>query len=480
MFDLFLKPKFYSRCKSALRANKVRLETIKKKRNAVEKYLKKDIADLLRNRLYYNAYGRTEGLLVEQNRTTCYKFIEQFSELILKHVSAMQKQSECPEECKEAVSSLIYAAARLADLPELRTLRTLFTEKYGNSLEPYLNQEKLQGEPPTKEMKLQLMHVIAKEFSIEWDSKALEQKLFKLPSSEQKEAQHKSLNEGGDHGYKLNGSKNDTIKESNNHIDENGLSNMQEYGKPIRNEMDRTSRPRKEVADAKLKQHRSSSSEGAFEKRNNHDDDNRMRNIKEYGRLKRNEKDLTSHTRKEVADDKKLQSSSEGELTDQDILKTSSTSEASVSDDGTENRKPFYYRFISPPSVKPLVNFGKEKNSTEELKAPSGNIDAEEINKPDDSAVESKPKPRSVRTRRLKPPPDLGVGLQSAKPDPSSSPGNAAPFPKEVSSPTEAEGRNKQASSFERDMFPKHANRKLPEYDGLGTRLGAIHRGKRN
>ncbi|KAH1114130.1 hypothetical protein J1N35_007508 [Gossypium stocksii] len=483
MFDLFLKPKFYSRCKSALRVNKVRLETIKKKRNTVEKYLKKDIADLLRNRLYYNAYGRTEGLLVERNRTTCYKFIEQFSELILKHVSAMQKQSECPEECKEAVSSLIYAAARFADLPELRTLRTLFTEKYGNSLEPYLNQEfvqKLQGAPPAKEMKLQLMHVIAKEFSIEWDSKALEQKLFKLPSSEQKEAQHKSLNEGGDHGYKLNGSKNDTIKKSNNHIDENGLSNMQEYGKPIRNEMDRTSRPRKEVADAKLKQHRSSSSEGAFEKSNNHDDDNRMRNIKEYGRLKRNEKDLTSHTRKEVADDKKLHGSSEGELTDQDILMTSSTSEASVSDDGTENRKPFYYKFISPPSVKPSVNFGKEKNSSEELKAPIGNIDAEEINKPDDSAVESKPKPRSVRTRRLKPPPDLVVGLQSAKPDPSSSPGNAAPFPKEVSSPTEAEGRHTQASSFERDMFPKHANRKLPEYDGLGIRLGAIHRGKRN
>lgn len=255
---------------------------------------------------------------------------------------------------------------------------------------------------------------------------------------------------------------------------------MQEYRKPIRNEMDRTSRLRKEVADAKLKQHRSSSSEGAFDKSNNHDDDNRMSNIKEYGRLKRNEKDLTSHTRKEVADDKKLNNSSEGGLTDQVILKTSSTSEARVSDDGTENRKPFYYKFISPPSVEPSVNFGKEKNSTEELKAPSRNIDAEKTSKPDDSALKSKPKPMSVRTRRLKPPPGLEVGLQSAKPDPSSSPGNAAPFSEEVSSPTEAEGRHTQASSFERDMFPEHTNRKLPEYDGLETRLGSVHRGKRN
>lgn len=35
----------------------------------------------------------------------------------------------------------MYAAARISDLPELRDLRTLFTEKYGNSLEPYINKE---------------------------------------------------------------------------------------------------------------------------------------------------------------------------------------------------------------------------------------------------------------------------------------------------------------------------------------------------
>lgn len=34
---------------------------------------------------------------------------------------------------------------------------------------------------PTKEMKLQAMQEIAKQFSIVWDSKALEQKLFQPP-----------------------------------------------------------------------------------------------------------------------------------------------------------------------------------------------------------------------------------------------------------------------------------------------------------
>ncbi|KAE8700646.1 hypothetical protein F3Y22_tig00110556pilonHSYRG00495 [Hibiscus syriacus] len=95
----------------------MRLETIKKKRNAVEKFLKNDVADLLMNGLDYNAYSRAEGLLMEQRRTACYDLIEQFCDSISKHISVMQKQSECPEECREAVQSLIYAAADLLICP---------------------------------------------------------------------------------------------------------------------------------------------------------------------------------------------------------------------------------------------------------------------------------------------------------------------------------------------------------------------------
>ncbi|XP_022714967.1 uncharacterized protein LOC111274520 [Durio zibethinus] len=505
MFDLLLKPRFYAKCKSALRMNKVRLETIKKKRNAVEKYLKNDIADLLRNGLDYNAYGRAEGLLIEKNRTACYNFIEQFSECISKHVSLMQKQSECPEECRKAVPSLIYAAARFADLPELRNLRTIFTEKYGNSLESYLNQEfvqKLKAEPPTKEMKLQLMHDIAQEFSIEWDSKALEQKLFKTPPSEQNEARHKTLNEPDDDGCELYRSKNDAFKKSNNHDDENGSSNMHDYRRPKKNEIDLTFRGRKEDADDKFKLH----------------------------------------------------SSSEGELTDHDIPKTSSTSD----EDGAENRKPFYHRFIPPPYV--TQSPGKEKSSTGEPTAPIDNTDNKKSNKWNDSAGESKPKPRSVRRRPLKPPPGReclssfgndgaanissttanhkearkglasiqmeesdqrdeeektmdgllmhyskkkspneqvskwkanltpppgrrtaedtseGSGLRSTKSDPSSPPGRAASFLKEATSPTEAAGRQTPAS-FQLDMFAGHVHPKLPEYDDLATRLAALRKG---
>lgn len=49
--------------------------------------------------------------------------------------------SECPHEALEAVSTLIFAAARYPDLPELCELRHVFTEKYGASIEPFVSSE---------------------------------------------------------------------------------------------------------------------------------------------------------------------------------------------------------------------------------------------------------------------------------------------------------------------------------------------------
>ena len=314
----------------------------------------------------------------------------------------------------------------------------------------------------------------------------------------QNEARHKSLSDADDDGYKLYRSKNDTLKKSNDHDDdENGLSNMHEYRRP-----------------------------------------------------KRNETDLTSRGRKDTDDKYKLHNSSESEVTDPDIPKT--TSVESVSEDGIENRKPFYYRFVPPSYVRPSL--GEEKSNTEEPTTPSDNTDNEKNNKWNNSAGESKPKPRSVRRRPLKPPPgreDLssfgndgaasisstavnhkearkglasiqmeesdqrdeeekmmdgllmhyskkkspyeevskwkanlkpppgrqtaedtkeGSSFRSAKSDPSSPPDRAA------TSPTETAGRHNRASSFQPDMFAGHVHPKLPEYEDLATRLAALRR----
>jgi hypothetical protein len=57
--------------------------------------------------------------------------------------SVMFLNSECPQEALEAVSTRIFAAARFPDLPELCDLRHLFTERYGSSVEPFVNYEVL-------------------------------------------------------------------------------------------------------------------------------------------------------------------------------------------------------------------------------------------------------------------------------------------------------------------------------------------------
>ncbi|KAG4917589.1 hypothetical protein JHK82_055062 [Glycine max] len=163
----------------------MRLEMIRNRRNAVQKFLKKDIADLLRSALDYNAYERAEGLLLEQEMICCYELIGKFVTCMSSdHIRNLCKQRDCPVECKEAIQSLIHAAARFSDLPELRELRTLFTGKFGNSLELYISKEfveKLRQDLPSKEMKIQLLHDVAQEFSIEWNSKALEQRLQSPP-----------------------------------------------------------------------------------------------------------------------------------------------------------------------------------------------------------------------------------------------------------------------------------------------------------
>ncbi|KAB1218574.1 IST1-like protein [Morella rubra] len=354
MFDGILKSKFHNKCKSNIKLTKARLEAIRKKKNAVLKYLKNDIADLLKNALDINAYGRAEGLLIEQNRSTCYEFIEEYCGCIYSHLSVMQKQRDCPEECKEAVASLMYAAARFADLPELRDLRTTFTEKYGNSVESCTNTElveRLRSNPPTKEMKLQLLKDIAQESNIEWDSKRLEQTLYNTNVIKQVHPKCSPLSNDEDHKWQKN-------------------------------------------------------KDGAVPARENQNGGNRLSTGRDLN-TKRIDRDFNFHGRKDVTDDRyKMPSSSGEEMTkdlSQDELKNSSSSVGSFSEQEIESKRPLNYRFMPPPYHK--VKADKNQSSPEESTKSKDPIDKEVSQHTDNLVVEDKTKPRSVRRRNLKPPP---------------------------------------------------------------------------
>lgn len=180
MLDGILTRGFSSKCKSLVKATRTRIEVVRRRAESKQRFLKEDLAKLLDNGLDINAYGRTEEFLLGQNLLSCYDFVEQSCEYIVKQLSNMQKLRDCPENCREAVASLMFAAARFSDLPELRELRDLFQERYGNSLECFVNQkfvEILSSRPPAVEKRIQLLQDIAVEFSIRWDSMGFKKRM---------------------------------------------------------------------------------------------------------------------------------------------------------------------------------------------------------------------------------------------------------------------------------------------------------------
>ncbi|XP_043700342.1 uncharacterized protein LOC122651072 [Telopea speciosissima] len=334
MLDGLLGRGFTSKCKSLIKLLKDRIDMIRRKRNAMQKFLKKDIADLLANDLGVNAYGRAEGLLVEMNLSSCYDLVEQSCDCILKQISVMQKQRECPEECREAVPSLIFAAARFADLPELRDLRQLFAEKYGNSLESFLNREfadKMAAKHHTREKKLQLMQDISKELSIKWDSKAFEEKLSNTPASKQGMTKDK---------HKPHGNRDDGLLR--------------------RDHQDFSSCQRQEVSDAGYKPKRDNL-DGLFHGRLEHINDVRGQcNAGEDTVLENYNENISSHARVEVTPRSTRRQQVKTSVIDVPVAdsnrngpKNHSHLTNKVTEEKTESLKPFCNNIVPPPYVKP-------------------------------------------------------------------------------------------------------------------------------
>ncbi|KAL2493094.1 putative Regulator of Vps4 activity in the MVB pathway protein [Abeliophyllum distichum] len=359
MFDGLLKSKFYSKCKSAIKMTKTRIEIIRKKRNAMQKYLRNDIADLLKNGLDINAYGRADGLLIELNQSSCYDLIAQFSVFISSHLAAMSKQRECPEECREAVSSLMLAAARFADLPELRELRTVFSERYESSLDVYINKEfveKLKSALPSKDMKLQLMQDIAVQSGITWNSKALESNLCNVPASIQDITKESNGNE-----YNLHNGINGSVKRKDPVQNKECGDNL--------NPRECTSPERKDV-------HSSSGGKEAMK------DECRLPSRKENAVPQRDNIVRPSHKTPVVTPPvKDIQVDTIGRNQTQNQPNTP----RSTFEEKVENGKLFNYKLFPPP-------YTKSENDNEK------NCDH------DNSVGDAKPKPKSVRRRHTKPP----------------------------------------------------------------------------
>nr|XP_043617558.1 uncharacterized protein LOC122589335 [Erigeron canadensis] len=437
MLDSLLKSKFYTKCKSEVKMTLKRIEMIKRKRNAMQKFLRNDVADLLKTGLESNAYGRVEQLYADVNLSSCYEFIEQWCLFILSNLSAMNKQRECPDECKEAISTLMFAAARFADLPELRELRGLFVDRYGNCLDPYVNQEfvrNLKADPPCKEIKLQMIQEIAVDYKIKWDSKALEVKLYKPPPSVQDwspysngrnntspKTHHQNGLERNIQETKLkNGT--DFLKKDHRLEDKNAVEKIEEKQvvPPIRNSF-----PNKPRAEVEKKEHRhpepavgnsllyNSRAAVATKKEEKHD----------HGRVSPYWSRNTSYSSESTTspeystgpDDSALEDVSEGRKDyafrsmASPNIETESAKKATIStisgsgredlqSDIPEGRKYYGLRSMGPPYIK--TDLSKKPLCSAEEKISGLEFKERNSIREEESESISKPVPRSVRNRR--------------------------------------------------------------------------------
>ncbi|CAL9017282.1 unnamed protein product [Prunus brigantina] len=123
-----------SKCKSLVKQVQMHLTIQKNRRDAIVRQARVDIAQLLQNGQPQQALARVEKLHKDQCLLAAYDQIDHFCSCIsisIVHVFKNKTVQDLPSSVGEAMASLIFAASRCGELPELRLLRGLFIEQYG-------------------------------------------------------------------------------------------------------------------------------------------------------------------------------------------------------------------------------------------------------------------------------------------------------------------------------------------------------------
>lgn len=153
--------------------------------------MRREIAQFLQTGQEAIARIRVEHVVREQNVWAAYEILELFCEFVLARVPVLEGQKECPPELREAVASIIFAAPRCSDLPDLLQIKNLFSAKYGKEFvlaatelrpDTSVNRaliEKLSVSAPSAETRLKLLKEIAQEYNLDWDSSKTEAEFSK-------------------------------------------------------------------------------------------------------------------------------------------------------------------------------------------------------------------------------------------------------------------------------------------------------------
>ncbi|CAK8574076.1 unnamed protein product [Lathyrus sativus] len=180
--QLFNRGVFSTRCKTCLNLAISRMKLLQNKRDVQLKQMRKEIAQFLQAGQEPIARIRVEHIIREQNIWAAYEILELFCEFVLARVPIIENQKDCPPELREAIASIIFAAPRCSDIPDLLHIKNLFTTKYGKDFISAVSElrpdsgvnrtiiEKLSVNAPSGEVKLKVLTDIAEEYNLAWDS----------------------------------------------------------------------------------------------------------------------------------------------------------------------------------------------------------------------------------------------------------------------------------------------------------------------
>ncbi|XP_052185933.1 uncharacterized protein LOC127797252 [Diospyros lotus] len=107
-----------------------RLAILKKIHRARCSISRSDVLQLLNLGQHDHALRRVEQVMREQNMLDVFDMVEGYCHLLVERISLIEQQA-CPEELKDAVSSLLYAATRCGNFPEIQKMRVIFTSRFG-------------------------------------------------------------------------------------------------------------------------------------------------------------------------------------------------------------------------------------------------------------------------------------------------------------------------------------------------------------
>ncbi|XP_051178736.1 uncharacterized protein [Lolium perenne] len=120
-----------ARLKSLLGLAAKRIAVVRAHRQVRLAQARGDVEQLLRLGHPDRALQRADQVLREQNTLDVLDALDSYCTLLADRSALVDAQRECPEELREAAAGLVYAAARLGDLPELQEVRALLAAKFG-------------------------------------------------------------------------------------------------------------------------------------------------------------------------------------------------------------------------------------------------------------------------------------------------------------------------------------------------------------